>query len=90
VSNTNVMPKYWMELDEGSMPRAITALAEELDLEASAESTAHYLVMIVYTNLDAAYQRKRAADGLPVTQIAPLLQHMAAPDPNDVYEEHPE
>lgn len=73
-----VMPKYWMELDEESIPRAITALAQEMGIDAVAEEQAHYLVGIVLANLDAARHRQRIADGLPVPAIPTALANYAA------------
>lgn len=70
-----VMPKYWMELDEESIPRAITALAKEMRMEAVAEGETHYLVGVVLANLDAARHRQRVAAGLPVTVIPDALKN---------------
>lgn len=69
-----VMPKFWMELDDESIPRAITALAEEMGLDAVAEEHAHYLVGIVLANLDAGRHRQRVAAGRPVPIVPDALK----------------
>jgi hypothetical protein len=65
---TQTMPTYWMELDDQSILRAITAVAEDMDLDPVFEERAHYIVGLVYAALDAAYVRSRRDAGLPVPE----------------------
>ena len=78
----NVMPKYWMELDDESIARAITALAAELGLDPVPEEQAHFLVAVVYAQLDAARHRRNLAKGITGPVIPPALRNYG----KDAYE----
>jgi hypothetical protein len=52
------MPKYFMELDEHSIDRAISAVAKEMGWADMQEGVAHFMVATVMRAMDSAKNRE--------------------------------
>jgi hypothetical protein len=57
------MPRYWMELDEGSIERAIAAIARELGWPNEREGSAEFLVAAVMKALETPAEQRTAVYG---------------------------